>query len=1247
MTPFDVTCDDLGRLDAYEAVRVFHALLFAEAAWVEGIDASKIDVPMSTSAINTPDGGIDAEVLDAHPGNGSHGIIKEGRTSYQIKTGSVDIRNLSDAKAMVSAGGPLSPRVRSCIVEGGTYVIVLFGSDKPDNEGGRSVSLVRQAIGELAPDLKDRGSIEVWRQNKLCGFLGNFPSVCLMAKGSIPSALHTMVTWERLGDMRKEVYFGPAQEKAVSAVRDSVLNSRMPIRVIGDPGVGKTRLVMEALRVEKLASTVVYAPKPSDIPVGFLRELSRLGSRYHCVLVIDECPKDIFRDIWNQLESVSDRVCFIGIYNAAENSDPDFNILDVPPLATPDVVKIIATYDVPEDRALWVARLCGGSPRVAHIIGAQIKTSGSINIMSHEDVWQRYVASRDEVGGELYTKRLRVLEWLSLFARFGYIAPFAEEGNQVVRKIKQATGMSECEIREIISDLCDRKILQGDRTLYITPKLLHLWLWANWWKKQGSAFVWSDFMSVDGSGEQFRDALVSWFVDMLQYARESSAVPKVAEGLLGDGGPFSDHGFLKTSRGSRLMRTIADIDPKAALNYVASFMQDLTDTELREFKDGRRCLIDTLKRSAFEAHLFNRSASLLLRLACAENEGWSNNATGEYANLFSMGYGPVAVSKASPGQRFPALRAAALSDSSTTQRVAIKAMELGLQQCTHGMDGLSEADQLREPRQGWMPATYNGLWDGFRNVWALGMECLAEYDGENRDELASVLQSGAMGLLVTMGDGSEPAGWLNDLYETGYADEGKLINDIARLLRYSTHLSERARELLESLKREINGSSYEARARRYVGVRVWAEERGDDGASSEIVTEINSLAEASLRRRDEFESLLPWLVSKQPENACRFGIALGEMDAFGTVWPLIVRALGDVPAEERGSQLCSGYLRSVYHQDRARWEAAIAELRQDDKLVDLLPSILSDEGISDEFLGMLISLFVEGRITVDALRPLGFCGHMDALSNESVCGLLNALVEAHCAASASLAVEIAFRQAKDGRVLPAVDLARAICQPELFSADVNTGGFLPYMWSEIASAYLDSHPKEATAIIDAVLGRLDDVGFASIGDLAGVLRQLIQCEPERTWNAIGERLLDGKRPFLLYLGEERIASWVATFPAETIYNWIEKDSTRRASLALELFPAALYGNEGKPTITRGILARYGDQEDVQREMRGKTRELSWIGSLVDYYESKIAELEAYREFEENPIVLDYIDRTISEYRSEQEEERIREERMGW
>ena len=1248
MTPFDVTCDDLGCLNSYEAVRVFHALLFAEAAWVEGIDDSKIDVPISTSAINTPDGGVDAEVSDAHPGNGSHGIIKEGRTSYQIKSGNIDIRNLSDAKAMVSAGGGLSPRVCSCIAEGGTYVIVLFGSDKPDSKDGKSVSLVRQAIDELAPDLKGKGAIEVWRQNKLCGFLANFPPVSLLAKGDSSTDLHTMATWESLGDMRKRVCFGPVQEEAIATIRDAVLSSPMPIRVIGDPGVGKTRLVMEALRVERLASTVVYASKPSDIPPGFLRELSQPGSRYHCVLVVDECPKDVFRDIWNQLDGVSDRVRLISIYNTAENPEPNLNKLDIAPLAASDVAKIITAYGVPEDKASWAAKLCGGSPRVAHIISEQMQIFGTINITSYEDVWRRYVANRDEVGSELYAKRLRALEWLSLFARFGYNDPFAEEGDQVVRKIAQATGMCTSEVREVISDLCDRKILQGDRTLYITPKLLHLWLWANWWKKQGAAFTWSKFMTIDESGERFCDSLVFWFIDMLQYARESTVASKVTKGLLGSNGPFSDASFITTSRGFRLMSAIADVNPETALDYIEALMRDLDDADLHEFKRGRRCLVGTLKRTAFETHLFDRSARLLLRLACAENEGWANNATGEFADLFSMGYGRIAPTKTPPAQRFPVLRDAALSNSSVTQRVAIKAMGSGLRQFTSRAVGVSEADHLREPMQGWMPVTYGELWDGFRNVWTLGMECLAKYEGGNREKLAGMLQSRAVGLLVVMGDGSEPAGWLKDLYATGYADVNKLLNDLARLLRYSTHLSNRERELLESLKGEIGGSCYEARIHRYVGVRVWAEELGDDeDESSALAVEIDDLSLASIQQPDKFEALLPWLVSKQPDNAYRFGVALGNRDTFGSLWPLLFHALRDAPAGERGSQLCSGYLSSVYRRDRSRWETAIAELREDDRLASLLPSILSDEGISDETLGMLVSLFVEGRIPPDALKPLGFCSHRDSLSDESVCRLLNVLVDAHAEDSASLAIEIAFRQIQDGRVLPADDLAKVISQPELFSADVDAGGFLPYIWSEIANAYLDSYPDEGVAIVDAVVECLGCFRFGGLDDLAGTLCRLVQREPEDVWNAIGERLLDGERFFSVDAGVGEIAAAVAGFPVKTVLSWIDKDPDRRAYLALECFPASLYDEGGRSTITREIVAKYGDRESVQGEMWAKAHELSGIGSLVDYYDGKIAELETYREREKNPHVLTYIDRAIPEYQQEQEKERIREERMGW
>ena len=80
-TIFTVKNEHLTRLNQ-RAVDFFQKLLWAEARRL-GIEISKINV---SSRINVPDGGVDAAVDDVHIETGS-GIIKQGKTSYQIKSG--------------------------------------------------------------------------------------------------------------------------------------------------------------------------------------------------------------------------------------------------------------------------------------------------------------------------------------------------------------------------------------------------------------------------------------------------------------------------------------------------------------------------------------------------------------------------------------------------------------------------------------------------------------------------------------------------------------------------------------------------------------------------------------------------------------------------------------------------------------------------------------------------------------------------------------------------------------------------------------------------------------------------------------------------------------------------------------------------------------------------------------------------------------------------------------------------------
>ena len=128
-TYFSVTNDDLRRLSPDRAVEVFAALLRAEARF-SGLGSALVNVP---SAITVADGGIDADVNNA-PSGGSLGIIKQGLTRYQIKTGPIHPNRPSAIREilLIAKRAAIKPKIKSCFDNGGTLIIVLFGDDNPD-----------------------------------------------------------------------------------------------------------------------------------------------------------------------------------------------------------------------------------------------------------------------------------------------------------------------------------------------------------------------------------------------------------------------------------------------------------------------------------------------------------------------------------------------------------------------------------------------------------------------------------------------------------------------------------------------------------------------------------------------------------------------------------------------------------------------------------------------------------------------------------------------------------------------------------------------------------------------------------------------------------------------------------------------------------------------------------------------------------------------------------------------------------
>ena len=435
-TVFTVKNDDLGRLDSTEAVLFFRELLWAEARRI-GVEISKINVSIR---INVPDGGVDATVDETQIATRS-GIIKPGKTSYQIKSGDTfkPWQPATIKKTLFGEGDPnqqeLGKSIRTCLDDSGTYVLVCTGIDFVEPQRRAILNSIKDYLKQCDyPNPK----VDVWGQDKLIGFLKFFPSLALHVNGRGGAAFQTHNSWAQDEDMRVKFVHGQSQDDAIAIIQNELRRNddTVHVRVLGEPGIGKTKLVLEATRTDDLSPLVIYCSASHFRDSVLMNELLRDDNQFSAVLVIDECDPDSRSYIWNKLRHRGSRIKLITIYNDYEEKSGGITYYDTPLLEREQICNIIREYKIPTDQADRWAELCDGSPRVAHVIGWNLVNHPEdlLKPPSTVDIWERYIAAGDAPNSERTEQRRLVLQHLALFKRFGYERSVAREAQAIAKK---------------------------------------------------------------------------------------------------------------------------------------------------------------------------------------------------------------------------------------------------------------------------------------------------------------------------------------------------------------------------------------------------------------------------------------------------------------------------------------------------------------------------------------------------------------------------------------------------------------------------------------------------------------------------------------------------------------------------------------------------------------------------------------------------------------------------------------------
>jgi len=1225
---FSITSEHINRISDEDCVELFGELLHANARQLK-IPISKVSFTWETRA----DAGIDASVEDGISEEGD--LIVDSETFYQIKSGTsfkpqqpavikTELLGTKDEKVE-----NLGAEVQRCFKRNGTYVLVCMKktlTTDEKNESEENLKTVFTNCGISNPKVK------VWGQDKIIGVISLLPSLALRISGRDRAIFLSHKDWAIGDDMTKTLVIGKEQEEFIKTIRESLVNDSdaIHLNVHGETGVGKTRLIFESTKVPFLEPLVVYVSNPKNFKDSYLMSDILRDETYPVILIIDECQFDDRLYIWEKLKNLGSRIKLITIYNEYDRTQGTTKQIEVPILDDEHISKIIQMYYDDPIIANQLASLCGGIPRYAHVVGLDAKNNPNEMLRGISDtgnMFARHLNYGDDPASNWVKQRKRILLTIALFKKFGFGNNFKDEMNAVHKLIfKLDNSITLGIFQEHVEQLRKRKILQAEDTLYITPKGFHLWLWMKWWEDYESSFDFEEL--VTGLPRQ----LQAWFFEMFEYAANSDVTKSIVTGLFSTGGLLSDAKAIKTGLGAKFFQTLTSIDPKYATEHLEKTMGTWSYKELKEFKTGRREIIYGLERIIFEPELFTRGGVLLRNLAEAENEQWSNNATGLFTGLFSLGPGYVSLTKASPTTRIPLLKETLCSESESRRELGLKACESALQAMHFTRASGLSGDELRIDQKGWIPKSYKEWGDAYKEIIDLMIEKIKTFPKKDQRKGTSIIFGNVRSILHALPHTGEYI--VDKLYEIkDFADKETSLRSIIDILEFDKgQLDPTIKSRLEDLQNELTGTDYSSLMKRYVGMDIMMD-LAKKNREEERIEKIQELAKESLDV-SKLKPELEWLVTFDAKYGYVFGQELGKLDESNSLLSTILDAQRNTGDTGSGFFL-SGYLLKIFEDDKEKWNKILIEISQDEKLVRFFSELAWRSGITNEMGQLVLDLIKTNKIQTNELGQFVLGGVVNKLSAEIVTKWIEYMLQTNDQKVIYNAINLynsffVHRQKKS-------------LDPELTLRLLTNGVFMgnetiqtydtmvDYYWKEIGLLFIKQHPQKSLELADKIL---ESMGSASSivslhSQALEVLDKISSDFPNETWELV-TKYIDlpfDERGFAIIkwmrggiFGSSH--SFLDSVDFQKISDWIDHDPHKRAAYIIEHAKPELKKDN---SLARELLVKYGEGESVQKSLAANFFTGGFSGSGSVYYQKRKDEILAYKETEDNENVRNWID----------------------
>ena len=1228
---------ELGKLDSKQGTDLFLRLLRCEAI-ANGLGPKDF---VLSSNINAPDGGIDAKVENSPV---SSSMLEKGSTYYQIKTGddfkpwqpSALKKELFGKSNDTPSKQHLGSEVKNCLEQDGTFALVTFGYDLLPTHHTEVVKLLTDSFnkcGYLYP------KVRVYGQGQIVGELDKYPSICLDLIGVDDAGLISIKGWRNNAQMQGEFESGSERETLIKDIRAALQeNAVQHIRIIGKPGIGKTRLVLETLDVDVIRPSVVYVPTGEDFQKSKLfNELLKPDRTYYITLVIDDCDNRDRAQIWSAIKGRSSIKLITIDHGPEETYDSAMRVYHCPKLPEDQIKNILFSYlQQQADLSNWT-KWCEGSPRVAHLLGENLKSNPDDLLKSPADipVWDRFIIGHKKTDSQEARQYKTVLCHIALFQRFGFEERVSAEAKFIAARIGEVDPtITWGRFQQIVQHYRDKRILQGRHTLFIVPKALHVYLWTQFWSNHGHVFQIKPFM------EKVPESMRRWFLELFIYAQGAPQAEHVVKRILSTTGPFSEQGFLKSEEGMRFLKYLSEADPSRTLALLERTIKTWSHEELYGWATGRQDIVWALEKIAVWDELFVRAVHVLIPMALAENADNSNNSEGTLVGLFNIQ--GLATTKAEPSKRFPILKE--LVRSNDTSRRA-----LGLEMCkewlrTHGGSRIvgPEYQGLKPAIEFWRPKIYGQLFDYWRQVLRFLRAEMQGFDAADRNRIAETLINAASHLVGIKAMADEVMDILFELAEDKDINRKPLVLFVIQQLRkFNNDLDKKILIRIQQLDRLITGKSLWERTSRHMLSADWEELKLSGNG-------VRNLAKEYVKDLAVFSEHIPRLVQASGYRLSDLGEECGKL-AEEKFDEAIIRYIESV-SPDNNARFLGGYLAGVLTHNATRYESLIRRLLHNKKTRELAIAGISKP--TEAIIRDMLTLFEERQLEPMAFERFVFTQRTTYLSDDLFQHLITALLYHVDDASINVCIQHVgnyyFGEEATGD-FPENLIFKVL---STLPSDHNQSQMYGYYWDKTVKGFVEKYPNRKMELFNKIVRATGSLSlYGNTAEIANFADDIVKEHPYDTWKIVSELLISEKHDpyelidWLADTGLEDMSKYgpIGYMPAEEIIKWTNTDKENRCLLIERALPKTLDTDTGG-LLTRLFIEVFCDEDDLASSLIGHFLMGSWSGPDSHYLSKKRDAARRWTSEISSPKIQIWLGKYIDYLNDQIEEVQIREER---